>query len=258
MSILHIFYTFNTDLKCQYVFATAGQIQMKAWSKDGSYLPFINTSVRLTAPEDHMVVLHLHIVRDLCSNRLNRSRDHVTFRSDNNMLSYKMCEVPQDSCTALAFYSGWVVISYRSYTTLSRNDFKVTFSFQHISQPPVQLSADKWNCSAADWPDVRQDAQCIFLFDCSDDEGEGGCWQGDGTLKNGIFQVDGRCFGISHATERSTWNLESKRCRQRGGQLASLKTKTLREKMPLLLSKIKDEHCVFIGLRTIPYTLNKM
>ncbi|XP_025079801.1 uncharacterized protein LOC112555583 [Pomacea canaliculata] len=229
---------------------------MKNWINNGLFLPFVKTSQRLTAPADHIIVLHLIIQNYICIN--NRYSDKVTFGTNNNTLTYELCKSPINTCNGLAFYSGWVLIELVSYQTYEVNDFTITFSYQHKSQPPAELSGDRWNCSVRDWPDMWQDTPCILMFDCNDKEAEVGCWQGDGTFRQGVFQVDGRCIAIASVNQTSTWDFENDWCQERGGQLVSLSTRRLKDRLPTLIRSLYTHYSIFIGLTTMPPTSSPM
>ncbi|XP_025079768.1 G-protein coupled receptor GRL101-like [Pomacea canaliculata] len=103
-----------------------------------------------------------------------------------------------------------------------------------------------------------QDTPCILMFDCNDKEAEGGCWQGDGTFRQGLFQVDGRCIAISSVNQPSSWSLENRWCQERGGQLVSLTTQNMKDRLPKWLQRLNLNGKFFIGLMTMPKGLSPM
>ncbi|XP_025113533.1 uncharacterized protein LOC112575741 [Pomacea canaliculata] len=233
--------------------STSGKIEMKNWRTYEPSPPFVKTSVLLQAPDDHIVVVHFILHRYICWG-YDKTRDHVTFRTENNTVTNELCQSPTNVCSALVFHSGWVLIEFFSYEMFSAEVLTITFEFHHISQPPAALSGDRWNCSVSDWPEMWQGVPCIFVFDCYDREAEVGCWQGDGTFRQGIVQVDGRCIGISQAdVTQSSWYHESQWCQQRGGQLVSLSTTKMKDRLPALLRRFNLRTISAIGLMTMSH-----
>ncbi|XP_025113531.1 low-density lipoprotein receptor-related protein 2-like [Pomacea canaliculata] len=82
-----------------------------------------------------------------------------------------------------------------------------------------------------------QGVPCVFMFDCNDREAEGGCWQGDGKFKQGIFQVDGSCLALLRRNQPSSWYLDSEWCQKHGGQLLKGGSRKHRDiQLPVILT----------------------
>ncbi|XP_025079160.1 uncharacterized protein LOC112555144 [Pomacea canaliculata] len=230
--------------------STTGYLETPFRANREEFSPFIKSSVHLVAPVDHVVVISFHDIQDWlgCVSRLS---DHLIFHTNSSFRQYLICSVEQNG--DLDFYPGEVYIEYRVYSMSSKRQFRIMFSFHHLSALPVKLSEGRWNCSAVRWEDMQHHFPCNFVSDCVGGEDEAGCWSGDGTCSAGQVEVDGRCFSITHVVEEDlSWNDANRWCQERKQQLASLTTRTVWDFFIKFLKHSTNSGTVFIGARLPP------
>lgn len=222
---------------------------IEVWSVDyyRRLIPFINSSVALDVPHGYLAAINFYLYEagSLCS-----PRARVTLRSPNISTDYWPCGEHKSRYSDIIIYSSHVDIEYKNYGKYIDTDFRILFSFHRVSALPVKLEDGRWNCSAVYWPDMQQHFPCNLRTECVGGEDEAGCWQNEGTCGPGTFLIDGRCFMALPAKEKIfSWTFAREWCIQRGGDLASLSTRRVWNRVVELFSLLDHFTTVFIGAK---------
>ena len=247
----------------------AGYIQTPGWDGRSLHPEKMDSVVLVEVPPNHRVMLTiLHL--NLTGHRARCDTSNVTLRlyqdsiSEDNMFwqcgqlenheyTFKRKLLPLSTSVYLRFWCG----------NLQKTGFRLLFSVHEESATLTNVTDILWNCSVPYFNDFKLHFPCDMVPQCVGKEDEVDCPYTTDTCGLGFVTLGGRCLFYDTVTgfAAASWRKLDFLCGQRGGRLASLRS---RKDFLRLMEYLESQVAVWnffkliIGLHTASNSLPHM
>ncbi|KAL8575743.1 hypothetical protein ACOMHN_055932 [Nucella lapillus] len=241
-----------------------GSVTSPRWDGVFSCLFSMNTWARMAIPSEHVIMVSLHDIdipswyQNWCKSSLVLYADHT---STVPLITYCGTILPGPEVFKLpanVLYINFVVYNTRKLI----RGFNLFFTFHPSSSLPHQVAGGGlWNCSVAEWPQLKPHFPCNAQADCVGVEDEEHCPYTTSACGLGRVATGAGCYlyvqdkspwilngQVDHRPKKVSWTESEQVCQHHGAHLASLNTNREMEALKEVLGKGDKNTRTFIGL----------
>ena len=246
----------------------AGYIQTPGWAERIVHPKYMNSVVFVGVPPNYQLMLTFLAVklagprdRLQCDTfRVSLSLYQGNFSEGNMFWNYLQLRTKSPALKRKVLPPATNLYLQFRCERRQKRGFRLYFSVHKESNALTRTAGNLWNCSVPHFNDFKLHFPCDLVGQCLGREDEVHCPYTTDTCGLGLITLGDRCL-THHTASEGSWRKMAFLCRQKGGQLASLRSRRDQDSLANYIypqTVVYDFDRVAIGIYTASSSLPHM